>query len=385
MKCIIVSCYKSYYYFLIHWINSILIAVLISLFDYKSQESQENNTNTRVTEELMSLLIEIGGDLLAGFLVLYTFLATDSMCLDNRHNNLNNEDSVNSNRPLKSMNRCTLIFLVSFIEFFNKSIYSILNLFYNKLKLGEYLWLISIIILSRIYFSHYILKIKLYKFHIVSLIIYLIGFSFMGILDFFAGDLDLEKWPYLLFIIIVNILNGLEDILIKILFTNKYLLPHSLMFWRGLYNLGMAIILFLILKVSGIEFIFPTKFDEYLIDFIALLIFFSQTFVVMKVIYIFTPQHVSFLNVSVYIGKLIYYRIVSNFSMIVFICEIIISLFMIFSTLIFSEMIIINKWGLNENTKKDLLTKEKKEFEDDENRISELIDRDEQGDKENKI
>ena len=44
-----------------------------------------------------------------------------------------------------------------------------------------------------------------------------------------------------------------------------------------------------------------------------------------------------------------------------------------FSTLIFSEIIIINKWGLNENTKSGLLIKEQQEFEDDENRISELM------------
>ena len=46
---------------------------------------------------------------------------------------------------------------------------------------------------------------------------------------------------------------------------------------------------------------------------------------------------------------------------------------MSFSALIFSEIIIINKWGLNVNTKKELLIKEKQEFEDDENRITELI------------
>ena len=45
---------------------------------------------------------------------------------------------------------------------------------------------------------------------------------------------------------------------------------------------------------------------------------------------------------------------------------------MIFASLFFSEMIIINKWGLNENTKKESLIREKQELEKD-NRISELI------------
>ena len=46
---------------------------------------------------------------------------------------------------------------------------------------------------------------------------------------------------------------------------------------------------------------------------------------------------------------------------------------MTFSALIFSEMIIINKWGLNKNTKKGLLIRERQEFEEEDNRTTELM------------
>ena len=52
----------------------------------------------------------------------------------------------------KKMNRCILIFIVSIFEFIFKSTNSILSIHYNKLQYGEYMWLISIIILSRIFF-----------------------------------------------------------------------------------------------------------------------------------------------------------------------------------------------------------------------------------------
>ena len=46
---------------------------------------------------------------------------------------------------------------------------------------------------------------------------------------------------------------------------------------------------------------------------------------------------------------------------------------MIFSTLIFNEKIIINKWGLNKNTRDQSLIDEQLELKD-ENRSSELMD-----------
>jgi len=48
---------------------------------------------------------------------------------------------------------------------------------------------------------------------------------------------------------------------------------------------------------------------------------------------------------------------------------------MIFSTLLFSEMIIINKWGLNENTKRELLIKEKLETDDEKSNFELITDK----------
>jgi len=228
-------------------------------------------------------------------------------------------------------------------------------------------------ILSRVVFSHYFLKLNLYKHHFISIILFIIGSFFLGVFSFYADDFNIDKLFYFLFMIIKNTLIGLEDVLNKFLFTYKFLLPHSLMFYRGLYNTPMMIIFILIMKFSGIEFIFPSDSLTYLWIIFSFFIFFFYNFVNIKVTYIFTPQHVSFLNTVYYMNILILYRISNNFSLTIFICEIIIFIFMTFSALIFSEMIIINKWGLNKNTKKGLLIRESQEFEEEDNGTTELM------------
>ena len=314
------------------------------------------------------------GDLLAGFLVLYTCLTSNSVIIKEKENNIiDKNNDLYINEPSKKINRCTLILIVSIIEFIIRSANPVLNLIYIRLDIGEFIWLFFFTILSRIFFSYYLLKINLYRHHFFSLIIFLIGNLLMCILAYIAVDVKLENWPYFSFVIITNILNGLEDVLNKLLLTDKYMLPHILIFFRGLYNFGMAIIFLIILKFSGIEFTFSINLYNCLFFIFIMIAWFIYNFFSMEIIYIFTPQHITFLDIVYFMLILIFYRISNNYSKVIIVCEIIIFLFMIFSSLLFSEMIIINKWGLNENTKRGYLIKEKQEF-DDGDRVTELID-----------
>ena len=77
----------------------------------------------------------------------------------------------------------------------------------------------------------------------------------------------------------------------------------------------------------------------------------------MKIIYIFTPIHVGFLNIVS-----TFYQIFIQLDNIIFIICYIICLAIIgIGILIFTEMIVINNFGLNEYTKVGLLIKEKLE------------------------
>ena len=323
------------------------------IIENKYQESQKN---IQISNSIIYLINDIGGDLLAGFLVLYTYLATDSSIVNGTENNLAHRDNeLINNEPLKKINGRTLLLIVSFIEFIIGSSNTIYILYFDRLKEGEIVWLISVSTVSRIFFSHYLLKINLYKHHYVSIISFLIGSFFLCIFAIYADNFKKENISYFLFIAFRNILIGLEDVLNKILLTYKFFLPHSIMFYRGLYNLVMTILLILIMKFSGIELIFPKDFFRYFLCILTFFIVFFYNFVIIKVTEIFTPQHISFLITVYYMCLLLLYRISNNFSVVIFICEIIVWTFMSFSALIFSEIIIINKWGLNVNTKKELL------------------------------
>ena len=153
---------------------------------------------------------------------------------------------------------------MSIIDFASRIIRPIFALYYKHLEIGEVLSLVSITVLSRFIFSHYILKIILYRHHVVSLIIFLIGYFFKAIFAYIAGDIQIERWPFLLFVIIQFILVGLEDVLNKLLLTEKYMLPHVL----------MAIVLAIIIKFSGFEFTFISNYNIILLFSLLIVLFF---------------------------------------------------------------------------------------------------------------
>ena len=141
MKCITFSFYKSYYYFIIFWISSFLLSFLLSLYEKKLQKTQENIGNTRISDELFDLASQIGGDLFSGFLVLYTYITSQTLTVTETKNNLV-DINIELIKSSKKMNRCVLIFIVSIFEFIYKSTNSILSIFYDKLQYGEYNFII---------------------------------------------------------------------------------------------------------------------------------------------------------------------------------------------------------------------------------------------------
>jgi hypothetical protein len=89
-----------------------------------------------------------------------------------------------------------------------------------------------------------------------------------------------------------------------------------------------------------------------------------KIFCIFKIIYIFTPQHVGFCIVIIYIFNAIKNMILTDafqkeFCSCLF--NVICLIFIAFGTIIFNEMIIINCWGLNENTKSGIVRKERLE------------------------
>ena len=171
------------------------------------------------------------------------------------------------------------------------------------------------------------------------------------------------------FVFAAFIIFPLEHVLDKILLTNKFLLPHSLMFLRGVFNFFMIVIICPILIYTNDSFLNENYspdiyqiINQIIMRLIIIVSSFFKSFFTLKVIFLLSPQHVSFLNVVFTLYELVVCRITHNDTFIIIILDCLAFIFIIFSILLFNEMIIINTFGLNENTKMAMLKKEKEEF-----------------------
>lgn len=387
MGFISVSFYRTYSYFIFVWVLEITAALLKGYFELKYTEQIYFFTII----ELFYLICLNIGDLLAGFLVLYTQINSKSekkeeeLMVKKRTKSSKIQIILIYNDLSIKKNKYYLILLISILEFVVRStdFFYYLILATERIRDGEITWLISIDILSRFFFSKFILKGSIYKHHILSIVLTLFGLCSMSISAFFAiKSYEIANWPYFLFIITKFILSPLEDVINKILLINKFLLPHVLMFWRGVYIFGILLIMVpIVIFTKAIQFNkinFDTEGFNFVIQILLIIllipILFLKSFFTMKVIYIFSPQHIGFLNVTLYTLRLLRCRIFSEDKIIYIIADLIFLMIIIFSSLLFNEMIIINACGFNENTKVGFLIKEKKEQETDSSQIDESED-----------
>lgn len=377
--------FKEYFYFIAYWI----ISFINSLINHYFQKQIKNDENANKKEyNAIYLLCYIIGDLLGGFLVLYTYFTSKSEKEESKEkkneckNNLHYELIFNDLSVKKYKYR--LILTISILHFIALSSDLLFYLIFveKTLAIEEIEWLISIELLARIIFCRFILKIRLYKHHILSIIISMTGFLFMGI----TGLVKISKCNaienrgiFILFTIITEILISLEDVLCNILLIEKFMLPHILMFFRGIIDFIIFIILIPILNASGAISLknylsFSTKCNISLFIFLKILLIifaFIKGFITMKVIYIFNPLHVAFLDIVFSLYEFIEYMISpdDNNSVTVLpdIFDIFFLIIIIIGTLIFNEMIIIKAFGLDEETKKGLLKKEQCEENNERN------------------
>ena len=154
----------------------------------------------------------------------------------------------------------------------------------------------------------------------------------------------------------------LEHTLIKKLFQENFIFPEKLQFIRGLINSIIVIVLSIILYFS---FIVNLKLEfKYIIAGISFIIAnFIKEFLILKVIYHMSAQSVSFLIISTSIGNSIYGIInaiqnnkdTSTNDIISYVLEILGFFVILFTTLVYDEVIIINKCNLDFYTKKRII------------------------------
>lgn len=261
------------------------------------------------------------------------------------------------NKELSKMEKFFWILLTSILDFIDYIIY-----FYNKIDPGEHLTLWSSNLLLVVLFSYWLLKMKFYKHHYLSLFtIIIFGVTYNVLL---ANIFGFAK-SYILYIIyffaesIFNIL----FVIYKFFMFNKYMQSYEMLFLQGLIELVLGIIS-LVITTN-----YFNTFDDYhsyvesldnLEVFLFILLIFIH-FLAYLIIYIiinnFTPFHLLLLDILsqfilIFVGKDLKSEIYSTIlSSIFFIC-------CVFMILVFIEIIQLNFCGFSTMIQKNI--KEKK-------------------------
>ena len=364
---------KAYLFFLLFWVLDFLNSLEIAIFAKYTEYSGEYQI-----EFILIYVICLNlGELLSGFLVLYTKLKMNYLKgIETRKDSKKKIKLIYNDLSLKK-NKYILIILVSILDFLGRGYTLIFLIFFDILILEprHIRWIISVDIFARIFFGRIMLNIKLYKHHIISMCICSIGFFIMTIFalqSILFGENgkfnETSCWIYIIFTILQKICFSFGDTISKILLTDKFILPHYLMFYKSLacfiIFLILTPILFLTGKISFANYQSLFYIGDYrvhiLLKIFIIIFSFFGCFSIFKIIDIFTPIHVGFLNVVSSLFQVIQFTIRNETEHLLFLIFYIICLILIaFGTLIFTEILIINAWGLNEHTKTGFLIKEK--------------------------
>ena len=247
--------------------------------------------------------------------------------------------------------------LTSFIQ-------SILLLYTLEIKTN--FWIVEIVFTSLFYYL--ILKVKLYKHHYLSIIIIV---STGIILDLVFKNLQndlINSWLLFLLRLFREIVFSLREVIEKYAMEKKFCSVYEIFFYSGLINL----ILFGIFGILNYYYFSLDNFEEYFNKFnnrqilIILGVTITQFGLYLCILFTnnnYTPCHVFIIYIF---GQLAYYTDFSTNSTIFIICLI----FILFISLIFNEIIELNCFGLEKNTRQNIARRaDMLEFSDRDSRV----------------
>jgi hypothetical protein len=344
-------------------------------------------SNNPKDNEFMFIIFPVISKLFSGFIILYVYCVFRK----NSANKNNNKNELIYENPIDNKKNKYYFFKILFItclELLSNCSYFIFFLIIDAEKeevshnsTKDVITLLDILI--RYIFSICILKVRVFKHHIWS--IYAMIFGFFLLLPFDIADIYYEEKMHKVFsttyvIVIVflltfkSIIYPLEDTYIKKFFNTYYTLPENLLF-------SISICEVIILSVFGLIFYISDilKFDLILSPevIITCAIYTITTavmeYILMKIIYLFSSQSVSFLiisqNVAVSLIDIINFikeKDKSNIQPHVYISfpfEIIALVIIIIATSVYDEIIIINRCGLNLNVKRGIIERAQLDIE----------------------
>ena len=268
--------------------------------------------------------------------------------------------------PINKTKLLTRTFILTICDFIAQCIVFLIFLIVNddsKLDLHERLDTLCIFnILSKYLFSKIILQTKYYKHHYISFGINIFCLILLGSIEITQNKITRPLVIFIFIRISSQIIYSLEDVVGKRALIEEFLSPYSLLAYKGVYELVILLIFtipFFFIKRDGkiifsLMGVFLNKFERILLFFIIMILNFTYNILIWIIIDRFSPNDYAMAMVIEGITDLIILLIYdrNEIKTWLYILRTIIYFILIFGTCIHSEIIIINKYGLNENTKK---------------------------------
>ena len=217
------------------------------------------------------------------------------------------------------------------------------------------LWGVTLPVMSL--FSHFILKIKLYKHHYLAIFIVVIfGFSYNIVTHKFSKE-NIKHYDSYLVEFMTECLISLMNVMYKYLMDKKYIISYEILFIEGLIEFILGIITLIITTNIGAidnfwDFIDQIDTSEIIFLIVLTLIQFLLYLVEIIIIDMFSPFHILLINIiREYIIFFIFFdrnELTTSIYCTLGIC------FCIFMFLVFTEIIELNFLGLSKMTKKNI-------------------------------
>lgn len=255
----------------------------------------------------------------------------------------------------------------------------------NSIERQNQNFLLIIDITSRFLFCRYFLNTFFYRHHIASMLVNIFVFIILGILDIYNIIRDEKNSTELkiifgIFLIIQTIAYSYEDVLNKIALEKDYFTPYSLLFYKGLFQIPLVIVLSIFLLIyhhfKDIFYKIESEFIEYILIKRSIFIVFNilRSISLVHVIDKFSSQYLSILKVLESLFIFIYFLIdIQNKGYYELYAKIIISisfLILVLTSLIYNEVLVLNIFGLQDYTQHGLDVKAQKDLRDDATEIS---------------
>lgn len=383
---------KNFIYSIIFWI----FEIFFRLFMYLNGSNFELSENVVQDEYIFMILLYIG-DLFSGFLFAYI------KCSLKNGNKRENKQADDSNEKVRqyliyedreenlSKDYLIKIIIICIINFVSRSLFwiafAITGAEYKEIyhQLQNDICIV-IDILMRYILSIFMLRQVIYRHKKFSIVLIIIGFLLIFPADIYCMFDNIEinriKTSYYILILTVSAFTyPIEDTMNKQLFNKYYIIPESLMFHKALIG---AIILIIITPI--LYFSFDVKlslniddWEKILVIIVYTLTSFFKKYFLLKIIYYFSSESVSYLRISESVAGSIdeiidYIRDSEDkeaLDIISLIIEILGIILITIATLIYDEIIVINKFDLDKNVKR--LIEERAKIDKDLTKIAKTV------------